>query len=75
MNEFTKERLKRIRPILERHLLNITAILDGQATNYEVAAEMSWLLDDLDNKSHFKQDCKEVEQENYRLSEEGVANE
>lgn len=74
MNEFTKERLKEIRRVLARNLGNVDYILNYGATKQDTARTMSFLLDDVTD-DYFLENCKMVEEDNYRLSEEGVANE
>lgn len=44
-------------------------ILSDGAYDYDIARAMTYLLDDLDNQSDFKQDAKEVETEAYHLAE------
>ncbi|OYS70519.1 hypothetical protein [Limosilactobacillus reuteri] len=76
MNEYTRTRLLRIRDILARHVNAIDMALDFQATDLEIAQELSLLLNQTDKGSYFKQDCKEVEAEAYRLAdEEGLIHE
>ena len=67
MNEFYKQRLKRMQKVLARNLYNVNLILNDGA--YDIARAMTYLLDDLDNQSDFKQDAKEVETEAYHLAE------
>ena len=50
-------------------LLKIALILSDGAYDYDIARAMTYLLDDLDNQSDFKQDAKEVETEAYHLAE------
>lgn len=69
MNEFYKQRLKRMQKILARNLYNVNLILSDGACDYDIARAMTYLLDDLDNQSDFKQDAKEVETEAYHLAE------
>ncbi len=76
MNEFYKQRLKRMQKVLARNLYNVNLILSDRAYDYDIARAMTYLLDDLDNQSDFKQDAKEVEAEAYRLAdEEGLVHE
>lgn len=76
MNDYTVTRLSRIRDILARHLEAINLIMNGEATNLEAGQELSLLLNQTDRGSHFKQDCKEVEAEAYRLADkEGLIHE
>ncbi|HJE41202.1 hypothetical protein [Limosilactobacillus reuteri] len=69
MNEFYKQRLKRMQKVLARNLYNVNLILSDGAYDYDIARAMTYLLDDLDNQSDFKQDAKEVETEAYHLAE------
>ena len=69
MNEFYKKRLKRMQKVLSRNLYNVNLILSDGAYDYDIARAMTYLLDDLDNQSDFKQDAKEVETEAYHLAE------
>ena len=69
MNEFYKKRLKRMQKVLARNLYNVHLILSDGAYDYDIARAMTYLLDDLDNQSDFKQDAKEVETEAYHLAE------
>ena len=69
MNEFYKQRLKRMQKVLARNLYNVYLILSDGAYDYDIARAMTYLLDDLDNQSDFKQDAKEVETEAYHLAE------
>ncbi len=69
MNEFYKQRLKRMQKVLARNLYNVNLILSDDAYDYDIARAMTYLLDDLDNQSDFKQDAKEVETEAYHLAE------
>ncbi|WP_085649968.1 hypothetical protein [Limosilactobacillus reuteri] len=69
MNEFYKRRLKRMQKVLARNLYNVNLILSDGAYDYDIARAMTYLLDDLDNQSDFKQDAKEVETEAYHLAE------
>lgn len=76
MNDYTETRLTRIREALFYHLKSIDLIHDSEAGALESAHEMSLLLDEFSNGSHFKQDCKEVESELYRLADkEGLIRE
>ena len=69
MNEFYKQRLKRMQKVLARNLYNVNLNLSDGAYAYDIARAMTYLLDDLDNQSDFKQDAKEVETEAYHLAE------
>ncbi|MCC4405867.1 hypothetical protein LMB75_07130 [Limosilactobacillus reuteri] len=69
MNEFYKQRLKRMQKVLAHNLYNVNLILSDGAYDYDIARAMTYLLDDLDNQSDFKQDAKEVETEAYHLAE------
>ena len=69
MNKFYKQRLKRMQKVLARKLYNVNLILNYGAYDYDIARAMTYLLDDLDNQSDFKQDAKEVETEAYHLAE------
>lgn len=74
MNDYTETRLRRIHDILARHLYSVDLILKGKATNLEAGHELSLLLDQINQGSHFKQDCKEAEA--YRLADkEGLIHE
>lgn len=77
MNDYIEHRLRRIHSILAHHLSTLDLILAGKTTNLETAKEFSLLLDLMDTKgSDFKQDCKEVEAEAYRLADkEGLIHE
>ena len=55
--------------VLARNLYNVNLILSDGAYDYDIARAMTYLLDDLDNQSDFKQDAKEVETEAYHLAE------
>ena len=69
MNEFYKQRHKRMQKVLARNPYNVNLILSDGAYDYDIARAMTYLLDDLDNQSDFKQDAKEVETEAYHLAE------
>lgn len=76
MNDYTETRLTRIREALFYHLKSIDLMLDDETTTIEAAHEMSLLLDEFSNGSHFKQDCKEAEAGLYRLADkEGLIRE
>lgn len=76
MNDYTVTRLSRIRNILARHVFALDLIMNGEATNLEAGQELSLLLNAMQTGSDFKQDCKELEAEAYRLAEkEGLIHE
>lgn len=60
MNEFYKKRLKRMQKVLARNLYNVNLILSDGAYDYDIARAMTYLLDDLDNQSDFKQTQKKL---------------
>lgn len=66
---FIKNDLKEYKKVLARNLYNVNLILSDGAYDYDIARAMTYLLDDLDNQSDFKQDAKEVETEAYHLAE------
>lgn len=66
---FIKNDLKECKKVLARNLYNVNLILSDGAYDYDIARAMTYLLDDLDNQSDFKQDAKEVETEAYHLAE------
>lgn len=76
MNDYTVTRLSRIRNILARHVSVLDLIMNGEATNLEAGQELSLLLNEMYTGSDFKQDCKELEAEAYRLADkEGLIHE
>lgn len=76
MNDYTKTRLSRIRNILARHVSALDLIMNGEVTNLEAGQELSLLLNEMYTGSDFKQDCKELEAEAYRLADkEGLIHE
>lgn len=76
MNDYTETRLRRVRNILARHVFALDSIMNGEATNLEAGQELSLLLNNMETGSNFKQDCKELEAEAYRLADkEGLIHE
>ena len=66
---FINNDLKECKKVLARNLYNVNLILSDGAYDYDIARAMTYLLDDMDNQSDFKQDAKEVETEAYHLAE------
>ena len=66
---FIKNDLKECKKFQHVTSINVNLILSDGAYDYDIARAMTYLLDDLDNQSDFKQDAKEVETEAYHLAE------